>query len=197
MKTVKIIATIILALSIFPLTGKAQETLQLDKAESQLTITGTSTLHDWEIVVNDFSGTVDGNFAETPPAITSSAFTCSVSSMESGKNSMDDVVYETLEEENYPEISFIYKNTERMQETDQGYLITVSGDMTIAGQTREIQLTLQGNIREGQLALEGSKSFKMSSFDVEPPSVMFGTIKAGDKITVQYSFTYNQNITAL
>ncbi|MCF8231747.1 MAG: YceI family protein [Bacteroidales bacterium] len=185
------ILTIILALSLLPIVGLAQETLKADKANSEVTITGTSTLHDWEINVNEFSGMVEGQFQEKKPEISDGKMSFQVASFESGKNAMDKNVYEALKEEDHPEITFELKNTKLPHAATDNYDISVVGDLTIAGHTEEIEVSMTGQLKENQLKVEGSKSFKMSKFKVDPPTVMFGTIKTGDKVTVQFSIIYN------
>ncbi|MCF8307544.1 MAG: YceI family protein [Bacteroidales bacterium] len=185
------IFTIILALSLLPFIGIAQETLKVDKANSEVTITGTSTLHDWEIDVNEFSGKAEGKFQAEEPQISAAKLSFQVASFESGKNAMDKNVYEALEKEDHPEVTFELKDTQQIQSTTDNYDISVVGDLTIAGQTEEIEVTMTGEIKENQLKVKGSKSFKMSKFDVDPPTVMFGTIKTGDKVTVHFSIIYN------
>ena len=191
MKKYNKIFTIILAMSLLPFIGIAQETLKVDKANSKVAITGTSTLHDWEINVNEYSGKAEGQFQAKEPQISAAKLTFQVASFESGKNAMDKNVYEALEEEDHPEITFELKHTQQIQSTTDHYNISVVGDLTIAGQTEEIEVTMTGEIKENQLKVKGSKSFKMSKFDVDPPTVMFGAVKTGDKVKVQFSIIYN------
>lgn len=104
---------------------------------------------------------------------------------------MDKNVYEALKEEDHPEISYELKSTKYTKASGQEYEITAIGDLTIAGQTKEVEITMNGEFQDSMLKVEGSKSFNMSKFDVDPPTVMFGTIKTGDKITVDFSIIYN------
>jgi len=191
MKVVHRIAMIVLVLSLMPFAGLAQKTLNLDKRDSQITVTGTSTLHDWEIIVNDFSGMVEGEFNAQKPEIFASKLNVQVQSLKSGKSGMDKNVYEALKEEDHPVITYEFKTTKQIQQSDQGYQITAVGDLTIAGQTKEVEISMTGEFKENKLKVKGSKSFNMSKFEVDPPTVMFGTIKTGDKITVDFSIIYN------
>ena len=191
MKKATRIIKVILIMSFLPMAGWAQQVLSLDKSESKLSITGTSTLHDWEIIVNDFNGKVEGNFNITKPGISSAQLNCKVKSFESGKSRMDNVVYDALKQEKHPEIKFKYKNIKQMTTNGNNLEMVVVGDLTIAGQTREMEIPLEAQASTSRFVAKGQKSFKMSEFEVDPPSVMFGTIKAGDKSTVNYSIIYN------
>ncbi|MCF8303786.1 MAG: YceI family protein [Bacteroidales bacterium] len=191
MKKLNSFITIAIALLILPVAGRAQKTLQIDKKNSEVRITGTSTLHDWEINVEGFHGSVKGTVATEEPSITGSELICLVKSFESGKNKMNNIVYETLQAEEHPRIRFNYKRIKQIQPTNMGDQIKVVGDLTIAGQTREMEITMDSRLKDGMFSVSGSKTFKMSSFGIEPPSVMFGTIKSGDKVTVHFSINYN------
>jgi hypothetical protein len=42
------------------------------------------------------------------------------------------------------------------------------------------------------MVCKGSKKIKMTDFNVEPPSFMFGSVKTGDEITVTFDVTLAQ-----
>lgn len=188
-KAIRIIVTVwIMSLLSFP--GIAQQTLSLDKKNSQLTITGTSTLHDWEIAVNQFEGSVTGSFDQGNMAITDSKLTFQVESMESGKSAMDRNVYESMDAKSHPEITFNLSKIEKMNSNSEGYSLTAIGELTISGNTRTVEIPMEGDISNKKLNIKGTKSLKMSSFGIEPPTVMFGTIKTGDKVKIHYTINY-------
>lgn len=172
--------------------SQAQSRLKLDKAESSLQITGTSTLHDWEIDVEQYSGFAQINTSDDKASISAGELRCVVESFKSGKNSMDKVVYDALEHESHPNINFTYLKTISQEKDNEHFRVIAEGELTIAGTSRIIELEMKGTYQEGLLNLQGSKSFEMSSFEVDPPSVMFGTIKAGDKITIEYSLNFHK-----
>jgi hypothetical protein len=59
----------------------------------------------------------------------------------------------------------------------------------VAGVTRPVEVEVVYEVRNGALFFKGSKKIKMTQFNVEPPSFMFGTIKTGDEITVSFEAT--------
>jgi len=171
---------------------QAQKRVVIAPEQSSISIEGTSTLHDWEIVVEKFSGYADIEISDGEFQIQDGKVISKVASFESGKNSMNKEVYKAMDIENYPEVTYTYKQTKEIVRENETFSVIAIGDLTIAGTTQTITSDLTGKYDEGTLRLEGTKSFKMSSFGVEPPSVMFGTIKSGDKITIKYSFIFNQ-----
>ncbi|HNA42827.1 MAG TPA: YceI family protein [Saprospiraceae bacterium] len=66
--------------------------------------------------------------------------------------------------------------------------IECTGNLTIAGTTKPVTLTATVAAKDGGiLHCTGSKTFKMSEYQVEPPTFMFGTVKTGDEITVTFN----------
>lgn len=169
----------------------AQEKLVIEAEKSSITIEGTSTLHDWDIKVEEFNGYAEIESNSEEIQIQEGIIVCEVASFESGKSRMNKEVYKAMEVEDYPEVTFNYVRTEDIVRHNNQLSLNAIGELTIAGTTHTINTTLTGEYREGILKLEGTERFKMSSYGVEPPSVMFGTIKAGDKISIKYSFIFN------
>lgn len=167
--------------------------------QSTLKITGTSTIHDWEADVKEFEVTMDLSPKATntqPPKsehyrdVTVQA---PVKKIESGKGGMNSKIYDALKEKKHPEITFSLNDVTNVSSTteDTTFTMAVKGDLTIAGVTRTITIEdVNGRPSpNGSFQFTGSKSMKMSSFKVDPPSAMFGAIKAGDNITVSFDLT--------
>ena len=163
------------------------------KGKSHVTITGTSTLHDWEIKVSEFSGWVAGSNFSTTPEITQGKLVCQVKSFQSGKKSMDKVVFDAMKESTFPEVIFEFNKTLKSEVKGDTRELLVEGNLTIAGTTRKIQLTLKGKGSTNSFELQGNKSFKMSEFNVPPPSAMFGTVKSGDEIRILFNIHFQIN----
>lgn len=171
--------------------AQAQSRYTVDKQQSQLSIKGTSTLHDWEIEVEKYSGYIDIVHTDESPEIKGGKLSIEVESFKSGKGGMDKKVYEAMEHKDHPLIYFEYKNTVKQIKEDQKLNMIINGDLTIAGVTRNIEVEIDGTFSsEKTLQFEGVKGFKMTKFNIEPPSAMLGTIKSGDKITVDYSIIF-------
>jgi polyisoprenoid-binding protein YceI len=168
----------------------AQEKLVVETEKSSITIEGTSTLHEWDIEVEEFNGYAEIESNSEEIQINGGRVVCEVASFESGKGRMNKEVYKAMKSEDYPEVTFNYVRTEDFVRNNNKLSVNAIGELTIAGTTRTINTTITGEYREGVLKLEGTEHFKMSSYGVEPPSVMFGTIKTGDKISIKYSFIF-------
>lgn len=184
-KSALIIAFLISSTAIF-----AQQKKKLVSSASKISVEGTSTIHDWEIDVEEFSGNAEFATEGDNLKIISSDLKCKVNSMKSGKSSMDDVTYEAMKEVDYPEIVFKYHKTEKITKTTNGYKAVVLGYLTIADEKKLLRLNIDLTTSGDKIIAEGSAGFKMSTFGIDPPTAVFGTIKSGDFVTVKYKLIY-------
>lgn len=169
----------LILLSIFTFTIAVQGQDYVTKqAESSMKVSGTSTLHDWDIIVESFAGKAKMNGEKMEQA----SFTADVKSLKSGTSSMDDNTYKALKEKDYPKITF---TSTGISGTDAK--MTIKGNLTIAGATRPVALsTILEKWAEKSITVKGSYTFKMSEFGIDPPRAMLGTIRTGDEITITF-----------
>lgn len=114
-------------------------------------------------------------------------------SLKSGKRGLDKNAYAALKTDIYPEVRFNLVGVERLNNKGKESQIKSKGKLTIVGHTRieELVVICQTN-EHGMLTFEGSKTIKMSDYQVEPPTMIFGTIKAGDEIIVPFKIQFNR-----
>ncbi len=156
---------------------------------ASMTVSGTSSLHDWESTVEDFEHTatirIEGN---TLLKINHLEFTVPVKSIKSGKSGMNKKTYEALREADYPTISYnlvsaILKN---------GNSVTIIGELTIAGKKRTVTMEVNYEIVSNIIEFRGELTLKMSDYDISPPTALMGTIKTGDEVTIRFSIPFQK-----
>lgn len=160
------------------------------KKGSFIKVLGTSTLHDWEENVEDFSTTLTLASSET---IKIKALEVSVKaeSLESGKSTMNKITYEALKSDKNPNILFSFISQENTTKVKEGVcVVLVKGNLTIAGVKKEITLELETTQKEAEVVLKGKKTIKMTDYGMKPPKAMFGTIKTGNEITIEFITNY-------
>ena len=164
----------------------------LDKSTMQ--VEGTSTLHDWTSDVEEFSSYIKFNAAAlegdtlTNP-VESLSLTIPVESIESGKGGMNRRTYKALKSDDFPNIMFQMSNAELVNADSAltSMELNVEGNLTIAGSTKSITLPVTGMKQEdGSFKFTGEYVINMKDYDVDPPSAMFGTIKAGEVVTIPF-----------
>lgn len=166
------------------------QTYNVNPSESEVTITGTSTIHDWESVAEEFTGSAEITVEDgVLTAVEDLTFNVTVKEIESGKGGMNKKIYGALDEKKHPNI--VYTLTE-INEID-GDTLLATGDLTIAGVTKSIQMKVAYEVLDnGSVTFKGTQPITMTDYKVKPPSAVFGTIKAGDDIEVVFNATFVQ-----
>jgi polyisoprenoid-binding protein YceI len=161
----------------------------------QVSVQGTSTLHDWTVK----SGTITGKLAAdgdwtagsaSPIQIKSIDLTIPVNSLKSGEGSgMDNTTYDALKSKQNPNITFQLTQASLKappSKNDPDFHFKATGKLTVAGNQRTVDLDLDvARGDDGHLTITVQAPMTMTAFGISPPTAMFGVIKSGDAITVE------------
>jgi polyisoprenoid-binding protein YceI len=172
-------------------TATAQNTYKLG-GKSQMTLNGTSTMHDWTMTAKSFSSTAtmtvtkDNDLA----SIDALSLTLPVQNLKSTKSSMDENAYEALNTDKYKDITFRLTSAKVTPAGDKFKIVAV-GNLTISGVTRSITMNSEASIAaDGTVSCSGSVPLKLSDFKIERPSFMFGTMSVGDALSLSYAVQF-------
>lgn len=120
-----------------------------------------------------------------------------VDGFECGRSRMNRDLKEALNSDEFPEITFTLRNATALtipENIEDGFELEVEGSLTVAGVTREITFQSQGYyMSDGRIRAIGSKSIKMSDFNVEPPTALLGLVKAEDELNVRFDLIGVEN----
>lgn len=147
-------------------------------------VSGTSTLHNWEMTSREasYQATFKINPEGVPIQLETLKLTVPAESLKSGKGSMDKNAYNSLETDKFKNITFTLVSS-KMEEG----IIKCSGNLTIASVMKQIDVEAGCKIQaDKSLQCKGSRTLKMTEYKVTPPSFMLGTIKTGDQITISF-----------
>lgn len=185
----KIAVTVLGVLAIFFSIAAQKSYVLSNKVE--FAVAGTSTLHDWKMVSNQAQGKAtietEGNKILN---ISNVNIKLPATTLKSGTNGMDDNAYKALKVKQYPTINFVLKEIISLQPQGPVNSIVAKGDLTIAGVTRIVNLDVKGQVNGNQVTFEGKTAFKLTDFDVTPPTAMLGTIKTGNDVTVEFKVNF-------
>lgn len=179
----KRVSILILLLSFVYTITYGQSTYQAS-GESDMVVKGTSTLHDWEVNAEKInaSGEIKLN-SNTIESISSFKLIIPVESIKSESKGMDDKMYDALKSEDHPNITFKLNKIQAISSTQ----IKALGYLTIAGTTKQVVLIANYKVENGKIIIKGSKDLKMTDYNVDPPTAVFGTIRSGDEVTIAYN----------
>lgn len=195
----KTITILIAAFGLLLSSGITAETFATDEERSislvsyEMTISGTSTLHDWVADVTEVEANIT-MLSENPDfttAFKNLEVKVPVEKIDSGKSGMDSRIYSALKSRRHSEIIYTLSEITSAESTGENtFTLATVGDLTIAGTTKSITMDVKA-VKNGDnsYTFTGSYTTKMTAFDVEPPTAMLGTVRAGDEITVDFSIT--------
>ena len=111
-----------------------------------------------------------------------------VSGMKSGTDLLDEHMSEALKAKQFPEIRAAVKGYEiKGENTDGSHQVTASVDLTIAGVTRTVPVDASIFIEGETVRIKGEKQLLMTDFKIDPPTLMLGTIKTANEITIRFN----------
>lgn len=107
-----------------------------------------------------------------------------------GGRPMENDLRRALKADQYPAIEFRFREVSGGITHDidgRGYHAVISGQLSLAGMTREIDLTVSAQRMSATLfRLRAAIPLRMTDFGVDPPRALFGMIRAGDDLTVTF-----------
>ncbi|HEX6916033.1 MAG TPA: YceI family protein [Chitinophagaceae bacterium] len=188
MKTIKFLAVALVAIIVSLPFAIGQ--LKFGAANAFVEIKGTSTLHDWEM--KSSAGKCDATLnmtGEKLTGISNLSFLLAAETLKSGTSGLDKNGYKALDTKKNPSISFNMTSGTITAVDATTYQFKGMGNLTIGGTTRltDLVATMKYSAAEKAFVVTGSKTIKMTDWKVTPPTVMFGTIKTGDKITIDFN----------
>jgi polyisoprenoid-binding protein YceI len=184
----KILLSYLLIILLVPST--TQE-MRVNSSKTQLTIYGTSSIHDWEIEAENCSGTAEVVFEnEAFSSIDKLSFKVAVASLESGKSAMDDNTVEALKGDKFPYITYELVDIKATKKVGEKTILNTIGTLSIAGASRSVNMEITTKGNEASLVISGEVKLKMTDFKVDPPTAIFGTISTGDAITIKFKTNY-------
>ncbi|OUR92329.1 hypothetical protein A9Q87_07555 [Flavobacteriales bacterium 34_180_T64] len=160
----------------------------LNNQNSQLTVSGTSSLHDWDIVAEAQNGTIEINYTSSNLEINTFKIVITSESLKSGKRGMDKNTYKALKTNEFENISFQLTETKSVLDLgNETFQVSASGTLNIAGATNLVTLNFKLSIKGNSINIIGEKSIKMTDYKIDPPKALLGTITTGDEIVIKFN----------
>jgi polyisoprenoid-binding protein YceI len=185
-------------LGVFATTGAAQTTARVAVSpESKLWIEGTSNLHGWSCKAEKFDAAIELDAAAvaelataTPKVLKRVDVKVPVKSLKCGHGGMDDNLYKALKADETPEISYILATFDAAPGEADAFALKTNGTLAIAGKENKLTMDVVATrLPDGTVTATGVVAIKMTDFGIKPPTAMFGTLRTGDEVKVNFALT--------
>lgn len=169
--------------------------LRLDPT-SELTIEGTSTLHDFHCKTNKLNAYVDvdpgytRDLTKLARPIAAVKVNIVVKTLKCGNTQMDNNMYGTLKADENQLIKYTLSGYDILDGTASpaSFVANTNGTLNVAGTEKPISMKINAErTSDGKAIAQGEETLRMSDFGIAPPSFMFGRLKVGDQIKVKFS----------
>lgn len=158
-------------------------------AEKRIWIEGTSTVRKFTCQTSTFEATPSPAPSPTTPiekAVQTVEVRVPVKALSCGNGTMEEHLRKALKAEQNPDIRFELKSYTVGEKTAAGTQVKAQGTMTIAGTSRAVEMDGLVTPTPTGLRVQGAVPIRMTEYGVKPPSLMLGTLKVGDGVTVHY-----------
>jgi polyisoprenoid-binding protein YceI len=183
--------TLAIALSLVSLLSQAQVKYHA-KDDVHVTISGTSTLHDWDMTsaTGDANATFTFNAGGQLTGLSFLSFAMPAESLKSGHGAMDKNAYKSLQTDKNKAIT--YNLTSAIVQPDG--TIKCTGKLMIAGVAQNANLTATAKVNADQsISVKVSDKISMKDFSIDPPTFMMGAVKTGNDVTVNFELTFKKS----
>ncbi|HEY9227102.1 MAG TPA: YceI family protein [Gemmatimonadaceae bacterium] len=166
--------------------------------DSKLWIEGTSNLHGWTCRAQELNATVELDAAAAaeltaapPKALKRVTLKVPVKALKCGHGAMDNNLYKALNADATPDISYIMATFEAVPgETRDSFSLKTVGTLTVAGAERSITMEVRATrLADGTVTATGVVPIRMTDFGIKPPTAIFGRLKTGDEVKVNFELT--------
>jgi polyisoprenoid-binding protein YceI len=196
-KNIALLNTLLVCALAGAVTLQAEMTRYGARHGSKVKIDGTSTIHDWTVEGNLIAGYMEFDskvkIGEDSPEATAgkieatASASIQVNSLKSGKELMDNIMYDAMKKDANPRILFVLKELVLKDKPAAGAPVTFDskGDLTVAGVKKEIAMPVKmEKTADGLVKVTGEVSVKMTEFGITPPApkIAMGMIKTGDDV---------------
>src|SRR5215207_3638031 len=186
-------------LALIATSAAAQETARVAVSpDSKLWIDGTSNLHGWSCKATALEADVELDAAMAaqisiapPKALKRVQVKVPVKSLKCNHAGMDGNVYKALKANESPEISYILATLEAATaDSKDSFTLRTVGTLTVAGKQNDLKMDVVATrLPDGTVKAVGVVPIKMTDFGIKPPTAIFGRLKTGDEIKVNFELT--------
>jgi polyisoprenoid-binding protein YceI len=170
---------------------------------TELSISGTSNVHDFHCKTNKINAYIDvdpgytKDLTKVARPIVSVKVNIAVKSLSCGNRKMDENMYATLKADQNQLIRYTLSGYDILNGSATAFAAKTNGTLTILGKDKIVAMKVDATrLAEGKATAEGEETLLMSDFGIKPPSFMFGTMKVGNEVKVKFNLTVGPELIA-
>lgn len=173
-------------------TGFAQEKFRMDERNSEITVEGTSSVHDWEMKATEMKASIQLKISENAIAdIITVDFSMPTEKLKSENSIMDKKSWDALKSKKYNSIRFDLNRVSGFSSNGKTFSGTASGSLFIAGKSQQVTIPFTGSVKTGNtITVAGHEKINMKDYNISPPTAMLGTLKTGEEVTVRFKMDF-------
>ncbi|MDB4874119.1 MAG: hypothetical protein JWM41_565 [Gemmatimonadetes bacterium] len=187
-------------LALISTTARAQDARLVVGADSKLWIEGTSNLHGWSCKAEKVDAAIDVDAAAAQSLSAAPAKSLKkvqvkvpVRSLKCGHGGgMDDNMYKALKaNDGSPEVTYILATFDAVQgDMKDTFTLHTVGTLTVAGKENPVTMDVTATrMPDGSVTAKGTVPIKMTDYGIKPPTALFGTLKTGNEVKVNFELT--------
>jgi polyisoprenoid-binding protein YceI len=169
----------------------ANEMLVL-QPQSRIWIEGTSTVRSFSCKAADVNAVVEASGPNAIPQLLTGdkgvktvRVTVPAEQIDCGNGTMNEHMRKAIKLAEHKTIEFRLSDYDVARGAD-GIAGTINGTLLLGGVTKPIAIKAEGKPENGMLHVTGSYDLDMTAYGLKPPTLMFGRIKVGRTVKVNY-----------
>lgn len=155
--------------------------------EVQLMVSGTSTLHDWDM--HSHQGEMEAIFMKNPSGVLKDlvqlSFKTQATSLKGPYDQMNKLAHAALKSDL---ISFVSDSSHLTVKNNKQYHAETFGKLQLADTSRNVRIEAEITVLPDQsLHITGQKSIKMTDYHMVPPSFMMGAFQVDKTVILKFN----------
>ena len=162
--------------------------------ESRLWLSGTSTVRSFECSATEFDARVDASpnavtsVLSGEKAVTAVELRVPTNRLDCKNGTMNEHMLKAIKAKENPAIVFKLASYDLAKASD-AVRVTLNGTLTLGGVDKPITLTANATQGpSGALRVAGTHQLRMKEWGLKPPTLMLGTMKVDERITIGFDF---------
>ena len=161
--------------------------------ESRLWVSGTSTVRAFQCQAAAFDAKIESSGADAvaavlagEKAVSTIEVTVPAEKLDCRNGTMNEHMRKALKAKEFPTVVFRATSYD-LARTSESVGVTLNGTLTLGGVEKPITVNAQAKPgADGTLVVSGTREVRMTEFGLKPPTLMLGTMKVDEKITVGF-----------